>query len=71
MFKYFELNKIFSITSKAPKYVLLLFIIVQTNFYELINSNYDYAFQNSLALLRRQLLYPAELRKQLTTISDR
>ena len=27
MFKYFELNKIFSITSKAPKYVLLLFII--------------------------------------------
>ena len=28
MFKYFELNKIFSITSKAPKYVLLLFIIV-------------------------------------------
>ena len=28
MFKYFELNKIFSITSKAPKYVLSLFIIV-------------------------------------------
>ena len=28
MFKYFELNKIFSVTSKAPKYVLLLFIIV-------------------------------------------
>ena len=28
MFKYFELNKIFSETSKAPKYVLLLFIIV-------------------------------------------
>ena len=28
MFKYLELNKIFSITSKAPKYVLLLFIIV-------------------------------------------
>ena len=28
MFKYFELNKIFSITSKAPKYVLFLFIIV-------------------------------------------
>jgi heme exporter protein C len=27
MFKYFQLNKIFSITSKAPKYVLLLFII--------------------------------------------
>ena len=26
--KYFELNKIFSITSKAPKYVLILFIIV-------------------------------------------
>ena len=28
MFKYFEPNKIFNITSKAPKYVLLLFIIV-------------------------------------------
>ena len=28
MFKYFEPGKIFSITSKAPKYVLLLFIIV-------------------------------------------
>jgi heme exporter protein C len=28
MFKYFEPNKIFSVTSKAPKYVLLLFIIV-------------------------------------------
>jgi len=28
MFKYFEPNKIFSITSKAPKYVLVLFIIV-------------------------------------------
>ena len=27
MFKFFELNKIFAITSKAPKYVLLLFII--------------------------------------------
>ena len=28
MFKYFEPNRIFSITSRAPKYVLLLFIIV-------------------------------------------
>ena len=28
MFKYFEPNKIFSITSKAPRYVLLLFIMV-------------------------------------------
>jgi len=28
MFKYFELNKIFSITSKAPKYVLMLFVVV-------------------------------------------
>jgi heme exporter protein C len=28
MFKYFEPNKIFSITSKAPKYVFLLFILV-------------------------------------------
>ena len=30
MFKIFEPNKIFSITSKAPKYVLILFIIVLT-----------------------------------------
>ena len=30
MFKYFEPNKIFSITSKAPKYVLLLFMIILT-----------------------------------------
>ena len=28
MFKYFEPNKIFAITSKAPKYVLFLFIVV-------------------------------------------
>ena len=28
MFKFFEPNKIFSVTSKAPKYVLLLFIII-------------------------------------------
>ena len=28
MFKYFEPNKIFSVTSRAPKYVLLLFIII-------------------------------------------
>ena len=30
MFKYFEPSKIFSITSRAPKYVLTLFIIVLT-----------------------------------------
>ena len=30
MFKYFEPNKIFSITSKAPKYVLYLFIVILT-----------------------------------------
>ena len=30
MFKFFEPNKIFSITSKAPKYVLVLFIIILT-----------------------------------------
>ena len=30
MFKYFEPNKIFKITSKAPKYILFLFIIVLT-----------------------------------------
>ena len=28
MFKYFEPNKIFSITSKAPKYVLFLFVVI-------------------------------------------
>ena len=28
MFKYFEPNKIFSITSKAPKYVFFLFIVI-------------------------------------------
>ena len=28
MFKYFEPNKIFSVTSRAPKYVLFLFIII-------------------------------------------
>ena len=28
MFKYFEPNKIFSITSRAPKYVLVIFVIV-------------------------------------------
>ncbi len=36
---------------------------MQTNWYDLINSNYNYAFQKSLVFLRRQLLYPAELRK--------
>jgi heme exporter protein C len=30
MFKYFEPNKIFAVTSKAPKYVLFLFIIALT-----------------------------------------
>ena len=30
MFKYFEPSKIFSITSRAPKYVLMLFMIVLT-----------------------------------------
>ena len=28
MFKYFEPNKIFSVTSRAPRYVLILFIII-------------------------------------------
>ncbi len=28
MFKYFEPNKIFSVTSRAPRYVLFLFIII-------------------------------------------
>ena len=30
MFKYFEPNKIFAITSRAPKYVLFLFIVILT-----------------------------------------
>ena len=30
MYKYFEPNKIFAITSKAPKYVLFLFVVVLT-----------------------------------------
>ena len=30
MFKYFEPNKLFSLTSKAPKYVSILFVIVLT-----------------------------------------
>ena len=30
MFKYLEPNKIFSITSKAPKYVFIVFIVVLT-----------------------------------------
>ena len=30
MFKYFEPNKIFRITSKAPKYILFLFVVVLT-----------------------------------------
>jgi len=30
MFKLFEPNKIFKITSKAPRYVLFLFIVVLT-----------------------------------------
>ena len=30
MFKFFEPNKVFSITSRAPKYVLILFVIVLT-----------------------------------------
>ena len=30
MFKFFEPNKIFSITSRAPKYVLILFVIILT-----------------------------------------
>ena len=30
MFKIFEPNKIFQITSKAPKYILFLFVVVLT-----------------------------------------
>ena len=53
MFKYFEPNKVFSITSKAPKYVLTFFItIVSIGLIEaLILSPEDYKQGNSVRIM--------------------
>ena len=53
MFKYFEPNKVFSITSKAPKYVLIFFItIVSIGLIEaLILSPEDYKQGNSVRIM--------------------
>ena len=53
MFKYFEPNKVFSITSKAPKYVLFFFItIVSIGLIEaLILSPEDYKQGNSVRIM--------------------
>ena len=53
MIKYFEINKIFSITSKAPKYVLILFIIVLTIglIESLIFSPEDYKQSHSVRIM--------------------
>ena len=53
MFKYFEPNKIFSITSRAPKYVLFFFVvIVSIGLIEaLILSPEDYKQGNSVRIM--------------------
>ena len=53
MIKYFEINKIFSITSKAPKYVLILFIVVLTIglIESLIFSPEDYKQSHSVRIM--------------------
>ena len=53
MFKYFEPNKVFSITSKAPKYVLIFFItVVSIGLIEaLILSPEDYKQGNSVRIM--------------------
>ena len=53
MFKYFEPNKIFSITSKAPKYVLFLFVItISVGLTEaLILSPEDYKQSHSVRIM--------------------
>ncbi len=53
MIKYFEVNKIFSITSKAPKYVLILFIVVLTIglIESLIFSPEDYKQSHSVRIM--------------------
>ena len=53
MFKYFEPNKIFKITSKAPRYVLVLFIVVLTVglMEALIISSEDYKQGHSVRIM--------------------
>ena len=53
MFKYIQPNKIFSITSKAPKYVLILFIVVLTIglIESLIFSPEDYKQSHSVRIM--------------------
>ena len=53
MFKYFEPNKIFSITSKAPKYVLFFFVVVVSIglIEALILSPEDYKQGNSVRIM--------------------
>ena len=53
MFKYFETNKLFSLTSKAPKYVSILFIIVLTIglIESLIFSPEDYKQSHSVRIM--------------------
>ncbi len=53
MFKFFEPNKIFSITSKAPKYVIILFIVVLTIglIESLILSPEDYKQSHSVRIM--------------------
>jgi len=53
MFKYFEPNKLFSLTSKAPKYVSILFVIVLTIglIESLIFSPEDYKQSHSVRIM--------------------
>ena len=53
MFKYFKINKLFSLTSKAPKYVSILFIIVLTVglIESLIFSPEDYKQSHSVRIM--------------------
>tara|TARA_A100001234_G_scaffold102439_1_gene90222 strand:- start:265 stop:972 length:708 start_codon:yes stop_codon:yes gene_type:complete len=53
MFKYFEPNKIFSVTSKAPKYVFALFVVVFTIglIESLILSPEDYKQSHSVRIM--------------------
>ena len=53
MFKYFEPNKIFSITSKAPKYVLFFFVVVVSIglIEALVLSPEDYKQGNSVRIM--------------------
>ena len=53
MIKYFEPNKIFSVTSKAPKYVLILFIILKIfslDFYLILSVAVLFAVSNFILM---------------------